>query len=162
MRTTPSGHRKTERWPRELVGSIFYVALPAVWLVLAEHIIKRGKLIVSGGVTRGRVVRGVIGVTTPKDMTPQAQAQKPTRTSPGHTASSTNRLRRRQIALHRRRQTLRRHPSLLHPRSILITRPSVNQRIPRRVTRQSLRHHRDRPCREPETTRRPPRRHGAC
>ena len=55
-----------------------YVALPAVWLVLVEHIIKRGKLVVSGGVMRGRVARGVIGATTPKDMTPQAQAQKPT------------------------------------------------------------------------------------
>ena len=42
--------------------SIFYVTLPAVWLVLVEHIIKRGKLVVSGGVTRGRVARGVIGV----------------------------------------------------------------------------------------------------
>ena len=61
--------------------SIFYVTLPAVWLVLLEHIIKRGKLVVSGGVTRGRVARDVIGVTTPKDMTSQAQAQKPTRTS---------------------------------------------------------------------------------
>ena len=40
--------------------------------------IKRGKLVVSGGVTRGRVARDVIGVTTPKDMTSQAQAQKPT------------------------------------------------------------------------------------
>ena len=58
--------------------SIFYVTLPAVWLVLVEHIIKRGKLVVSGGVTRGRVARDVIGVTTPKDMTSQAQAQKPT------------------------------------------------------------------------------------
>ena len=76
MRTAPSGDRKTERWPRELVGSIFYVALPAVWLVLAEHIIKRGKLVVSGGVTRGRVAHGAIGVTPPKDMAPQSQAQK--------------------------------------------------------------------------------------
>ena len=67
--------------------SIFYVTLPAVWLVLVEHIIKRGKLVVSGGVTRGRVARDVIGVTTPKDMTSQAQAQKPTRTS-GHTTST--------------------------------------------------------------------------
>ena len=51
--------------------SIFYdVALPAVWLVLAEGIIKRGKLVVRGGVTRGRVAHGIIGVTTPKDMTP--------------------------------------------------------------------------------------------
>ena len=60
--------------------SIFYVTLPAVWLVLVEHIVKRVKLVVSGGVTRGRVARGVIGATTPKDMTPQAlaQAQKPT------------------------------------------------------------------------------------
>jgi hypothetical protein len=58
--------------------SIFYVALPAVWLVLVEQIIKRGKLVVSGGVTRGRVARDVIGVTTPKEMTPHAQAQKPT------------------------------------------------------------------------------------
>ena len=52
--------------------------LPAVWLVLVEHIIERGKLVVRGGVTRGRVARDVIGVTTPKDMTSQAQAQKPT------------------------------------------------------------------------------------
>ena len=59
--------------------SIVYVALPAVWQVLVEHIIERGKLVVRGGVTRGRVARDVIGVTTPKaDMTSQAQAQKPT------------------------------------------------------------------------------------
>ena len=50
------------------LASIFDVTLPAVWLVLVEHIIKRGKLVVSGGVTRGRVARGVIGVTTPKDI----------------------------------------------------------------------------------------------
>ena len=50
----------------------------AVWLVLVEHIIKRGKLVVSGGVTRGRVAHDVTDMTTPKDMTSQAQAQKPT------------------------------------------------------------------------------------
>ena len=66
------------------VAFFFYVALPAaVWLVLAEHIIKRGKLVVSGGVTRGRVARGVIGVTTSKDMTSQAQAQKQPKAGPG-------------------------------------------------------------------------------
>ena len=51
---------------------------PPWWLVLVEHFLKRGKLVVSGGVARGRVARRAIGVTTPKDMTPQAQAQKPT------------------------------------------------------------------------------------
>ena len=108
--------------------SIFYVTLPAVWLVLVEHIIKRGKLVVSGGVTRGRVARDVIGVTTPKDMTSQAQAQKPTRTS-GHITSSINRL-RRLITLRRRRQTPRRRPSLLSLRSNPIMTPSESQRIP--------------------------------
>ena len=96
--------------------SIVYVTLPAVWQVLVEHIIERGKLVVRGGVTRGRVARDVIGVTTPKDMTSQAQAQKPTRTS-GHNTSSVSRS-RRLIMLRLRRQTPRRRPSLLCLRSI--------------------------------------------
>ena len=78
------------RKPHADLLSIFYVTLPAVWLVLAvEHTIKRGKLAVSGGVTRGRVARGVIGVTTPtKDMTSQAQAQKQPKAGPGRATAT--------------------------------------------------------------------------
>ena len=78
IQASPKASPKTGRCIRV---SIFYVTLPAVWLVLVEHIIKRGKLVVSGGVARGRVARGVIGVMTPKDMTSHAQAQKPTQRS---------------------------------------------------------------------------------
>ena len=46
--------------------SVFYVTLPAVWLVLVEQIIKRGKLVVSGGVTRGRVARGATVAIWPR------------------------------------------------------------------------------------------------
>ena len=53
------------------------VTLPAVLVGFGGHTNWRCKLlVVSGGVTRGRVARGVMGVALPKDMTPRAQAQK--------------------------------------------------------------------------------------
>ena len=55
---------------------------PGCVAVLVEHIRERGKLVVSGGVTRGRVARGVIGLTTPKDMASQAQPQKQPKAGP--------------------------------------------------------------------------------
>ena len=70
--------------PKQMMVTLtFSSRLVLVVTIVVEHIIKRGKLVVSGGVTRGRDAYGAIGMMTPKDMTPQAQAQNQPKEGPG-------------------------------------------------------------------------------
>ena len=58
------------------------VALPAVLVGFGGRTSWRCKLLVSGGVTRGRVAHGAMGSTSPKHMAPRAQAQKQPKAGP--------------------------------------------------------------------------------